>query len=330
MKKKLFKKSSNYYLLIAILHLCTFSWIWIIAKQSPTQLGLGFVAYTLGLRHAFDADHIAAIDNSVRKLVNQKQKATGVGFYFSLGHSTVVIFIVLLLNLSATLFKEKISFLSNLGDKTGGIISGTFLLFLAVNNLIILLNIKKQLNHTSLEENQLNNLLNSRGPLTKILTPFLRMVTKAWHMYPIGFLFGLGFDTATEIGLISISAESNRFALGWNSMVFPLLFAAGMMLMDTTDSVMMSGAYNWAFSMPERKLHYNLTITFISIIVAFLIGSIELLQSGTIIFTKLSKLNLWLANIDLNSLGIYIVILFSLLWASYYIGWQYKIQKSKI
>lgn len=327
MKKKIWIESSSYYLAILALHLCTFSWLWVIARQNPSLLGLGIVAYTLGLRHAFDADHIAAIDNTVRKLINQKQKSCGVGFYFSLGHSTVVLLIILLVNLSANFFKEHLSFLKLLGGKAGGIVSGTFLIFLAINNLMIFINlmtIRKKMDNQHIEEESFENTLNSRGFLAKILAPFLHMVTKEWHMYPIGFLFGLGFDTATEIGLISLSAENNQSVLGWNSMVFPLLFAAGMSLMDTSDSVMMSGAYRWAFSMPKRKMNYNLIVTSVSIIVAFLIGSVELVQVGIGSLKNMNNIGFWIANIDFNQVGIYMIIFFAALWSCSYFVWQVR------
>lgn len=327
MKKQIGIASAPYYLAILALHLCTFSWLWVIARQRPSLIGLGLVAYTLGLRHAFDADHIAAIDNTVRKLIHQKQKSCGVGFYFSLGHSSVVLLIIFLVNLSADFFKEHLSFLKVLGGTAGGIISGTFLLFLAVNNLIILIHlitIRKKKTDEQLEHENVENLLNSRGLLAKILTPFLHMVTKAWHMYPIGFLFGLGFDTATEIGLISLSAENNHTLIGWNSMVFPLLFAAGMSLMDTSDSVMMSGAYNWAFAMPERKMNYNLIVTSVSIIVAFTIGAVELAQVGISTLGPLNNFGLWISTIDFNKAGIYMILLFAALWLGSYFVWQVR------
>lgn len=327
MKKKIFIESSPYYLAIILLHLMTFSWLWMIAKQRPALLGLGFVAYTLGLRHAFDADHIAAIDNTVRKLINQKQKSCGVGFYFSLGHSTVVVLIIFLINLSANFFTEQFSFLKVIGDKVGSMISGAFLIFLAINNLIIFINLmklRKKADYQAIEEQNFEQLLNSRGLLTRILMPFLHMVTKEWHMYPIGFLFGLGFDTATEIGLISLSAEHNQSILGWNSMVFPLLFAAGMSLIDTSDSVMMSGAYNWAFELPKRKLFYNLIVTSVSIIVAFLIGGVELLQVGIGSLGRLDHFSRWITSIDFNRVGIYMIVLFATLWIGSYFIWKFR------
>ncbi|KRL05899.1 high-affinity nickel permease [Liquorilactobacillus oeni DSM 19972] len=301
------------------------------ARQNSAFWGLGLLSYTLGLRHAFDADHIAAIDNTVRKLVNQKRNAAGVGFYFSLGHSTIVIFLVLLVSFSVNVVKKQLPFLEKLGGKVGGIISGSFLLLLALANLVILINLyktAKKVDFANLKENELDQMLGARGFLTRILAPLLKLINKSWQMYPIGFLFGLGFDTATEIALIALSAGNSQTAAGWRIIAFPLLFAAGMNLMDTTDSVMMTSAYRWAFATPVRKIYYNLTITSISVIAAFAIGSLELLQVAIAAAKKAGRTWSWLAELDFSQTGYFLVGIFLLLWILASVHYRYKTQSS--
>ena len=197
------------------------------------------------------------------------------------------------------------------------------MLILAFANLLIFINLYRT---TRQSATTMDELLQKRGFLARILAPLLRLINHSWQMYPIGFLFGLGFDTATEIALIVLSAGHAQ-AAGWSVAAFPLLFAAGMNLMDTTDSVMMTGAYQWAFSTPERKRHYNLTVTAISVIAAFIIGSIELLQVGVSLMKKASGMWLWLENLDFGQLGYYLVALLLIVWAVAYLGWHRKTHK---
>ena len=260
------------------------AWIWAFAlfSERPALLGTALLAWVFGLRHAVDADHIAAIDNVVRKLMQQGEKPRTAGLYFSLGHSTVVIIAATLLAFAASAMKDRMEAFKDLGGFVGTAVSSAFLLVIAAANMVILVGVWRSfravrkgapLNHDSLDL-----LLSGRGFLARLFRPMFAMVKRSWHMYPLGFLFGLGFDTATEIGLLSISAaEAANGMSPWQTLVFPALFTAGMALVDTADSTLMVGAYGWAFVHPIRKLWYNLTITAASVAVAVLIGGVEAL-----------------------------------------------------
>ena len=255
----------------------------------PATLSLCFLAYGFGLRHAVDADHIAAIDNVTRKLMQENKRPVAVGFFFSLGHSTVVILMCFLVALGTDFVKTHFPKFQEIGGVIGTSVSAAFLLVIAAINFVIFLEVYKAFRAAragkGYSEDALQELLNGRGLLARILGPFFKFVSKSWHMYPIGFLFGLGFDTATEIALLGIAAtEAAQQVPLWSIMVFPLLFTAGMCLVDTTDGVVMLGAYGWAFVKPMRKLFYNMTITLVSFLIALVIGSLEALS---IIATKL-------------------------------------------
>jgi high-affinity nickel-transport protein len=269
----------------ALLALANFAvWIWALASfwRFPVPLGTALLAYSLGLRHAVDADHIAAIDNVTRKLMQQGERPVSVGLYFSLGHSTVVVLASVCVALAAAAFKAQLESMQAIGGVVGTLVSAAFLLAIAVVNLTIFFGVLRAFRHVrsggAYVEEDLDLLLAKGGFLARIFRPLFRMVTRSWHMYPLGFLFGLGFDTATEIGLIGISAaEASKGLPIWSILVFPALFTVGMTLIDTTDSVLMVGAYGWAFLKPIRKLYYNLTITGVSIVVALIVGGIETL-----------------------------------------------------
>jgi nickel/cobalt transporter (NiCoT) family protein len=299
--------------------------IWALAfiefADRPTLLGTALLAYILGLRHAVDADHIAAIDNVVRKLMNENKRPLSVGLFFSLGHSTVVVLATVAIAFSAASLQARFATLRGTGGVIGTAVSATFLLLIALINVMILRNVWSSFQHVrrgaSMEADHLNMLLAGEGLLARLFRPLFRVVSKSWHMYPLGFLFGLGFDTATEIGLLGISAsQASQGMSPLLILIFPALFTAGMTLVDTTDGVFMIGAYGWAFVNPLRKLWYNLTITAISIAVAALIGGIEAL--GLIA----SKLNLTGAfwetinalNDDLAYFGLVTIALFLLSW----------------
>ena len=248
----------------------------------PVLLGTCLLAYTFGLRHAVDADHIAAIDNVTRKLMQEGQRPVAVGFFFSLGHSTIVILASAALTLSATALGSHFDQLKAIGGLVGTLVSATFLLLIAFANILVLVGVYRTFLRVRdggrYEEEDLARHLADRGLFSRILRPIFRLVCKSWHMYPLGLLFGLGFDTATEIGVLGMSATGAAQGMSiWSIMIFPALFTAGMTLIDTTDSVLMLGAYGWAFFKPIRKLYYNMTITFVSIVVALLIGGIEML-----------------------------------------------------
>lgn len=333
MKKKIIYGSSPYYSASLGLHLLGIILLFIVAAQHSSFWGLGLLVYSLGLRHAFDADHIAAIDNTVRKLVHQNKQSYGVGFYFSLGHSTVVFLMAIFVSITVKWAKIKLPFLEAIGGKVGSVVSGSFLILIAVFNLLILISLYRSLKtmkETALNEEQFNKILMARGFLSRILQPFFKCINHSWQMYPIGFLFGLGFDTATEIALIALSASTAQSGVHTIGIIaLPILFASGMNLMDTTDSVMMSGAYTWAFDTPVRKAYYNLTVTIISVLAAFLIGSIELIQVITSMAHTQGRIWSWIQKIDFSWLGYGLVIAFLVIWSTAYVIWRFFIKKKE-
>ena len=270
------------YAMLLIGNLAAWIWAWIAFADRPALLGIALLAYLFGLRHAFDADHIAAIDNVVRKLMQQDKAPYAVGFFFSLGHSSIVVLASIAIAMTATALQGRLGALHDIGGVIGTALSALFLLIIGVANLFILRGVWaafiRARGGEAIRDEALDTLLAGRGVLARIFRPIFRVVSCSWHMYPIGFLFALGFDTATEIGLLGIAAT--RAAQGmsiWTILVFPALFTAGMSLLDTTDSVLMVRAYGWAFVNPVRKLWYNLTITATSVVVAIFIGGVEAL-----------------------------------------------------
>ena len=260
------------------------AWIWalIAFHDYPVLLGTAFLAYTFGLRHAVDADHIAAIDNVTRKLMQQGKRPVGVGFFFSLGHSTIVFGLSVVIALTSVALKNRFQSFQSVGGIIGTSVSAFFLLAIAVANIIILVSVYRTFQHVKsggqFVDEDLNLILGQRGFFGRIFRNLFRLIEHSWQMYPVGFLFGLGFDTATEVGLLGISATQAAQGLSiWSILVFPTLFTAGMALIDSTDSILMLAAYGWAFVKPIRKLYYNMTITFVSVLVALLIGGIEVL-----------------------------------------------------
>ncbi len=260
------------------------AWLWAFSafRHYPLLLGTGLLAYGLGLRHAIDADHIAAIDNVTRKLMQEGKRPVGVGFFFSLGHSTVVVLASVAIAATALALNTRLEGLRGMASVVGTLVSAAFLLGIAVMNLVILGSVYRAFRRVraggSHDEADLDLLLTGGGLLARIFRPLFGMIRRSWHMYPLGLLFGLGFDTATEIGLLGISAVGAARGMSiWSILVFPALFTAGMSLVDTTDNVLMVGAYGWAFRKPIRKLYYNMTITFVSVLVALVVGGIEAL-----------------------------------------------------
>ena len=293
--------------------------------------GTALLAYTLGMRHAFDADHISAIDNTTRKLMAEGKRPLAVGFFFSLGHSSVVLVLTILLNfgikaLGAELKSENSS-LHHYTSLVGTAISGTFLMLIAILNLIILLSIVRvflDMRKGAYNEEELEKHLNSRGLLMRFFGPIARRIDASWKMYPLGILFGLGFDTATEIGLLVLAGTSVIAGLPWWAILsLPLFFAGGMSLLDTIDGSFMNFAYGWAFSKPVRKVYYNIVITGLSVAVAFFVGGLELLQ----VLSRQLNLNggLWnyTNSFNLNSAGFIIVGLFALVWIVALVIWKY-------
>ncbi|WFU31714.1 HoxN/HupN/NixA family nickel/cobalt transporter [Bradyrhizobium brasilense] len=256
-------------------------WIWTLQALSdrPGLLGTALLAYVFGLRHAFDPDHIAAIDNVVRKLMQEQKPSTLVGFYFALGHSSIVL--LASIAISGTAISMDISALGDF-NLIRTLISAFFLLAIGLANYFILKSVWSAFVRVNrgehLTSDQFEPLLSTQGPLSRLFRPLFNIVTRSWHMFPVGFMFGLGFDTATEIGLFGISAtQAAQGTSFWTILLFPLLFAAGMTLMDTADSALMTSAYGWAFVKPVRKLWYNLTLTTVSVVVAIFIGGLEVL-----------------------------------------------------
>ena len=299
------------------------AWLWALAafRDYPILLGTALLAYGLGLRHAVDADHIAAIDNVTRKLMQDGKRPGAVGFFFSLGHSTSVVLASLAIAVTAMAFKGEFEAIRNVGGVLGTVVSATFLLAIALMNLAILVTIYRTFIRVKAGgryvEEDLDMLLAGRGLLARLFRPLFRMIRRSWQMYPLGFLFGLGFDTASEIGLLGISAaQGTNGMMLWSIMVFPALFAAGMALIDTTDGMLMLGAYGWAFQRPLRKLYYNMSITFVSVAVALLIGGVEALG---LIGEKLAlKGPFWndigALNDNFGTLGYLIIAIFVVCW----------------
>jgi nickel/cobalt transporter (NiCoT) family protein len=261
------------------------AWAWALVafREYPALLGTAFLAYTFGLRHAVDADHIAAIDNVTRKLMQEGKRPVGVGMFFSLGHSTIVLALSVAIALTSVALQDRFASFKNVGGLIGTGVSAFFLLAIAAANLFILISVyhtfRAVKKGAEYHEEDLNLLLSKRGFFGRIFRRLFRLIAHSWQMYFVGFLFGLGFDTATEIGVLGITATAATKGLSiWSILVFPALFAAGMALVDSTDSILMLGAYGWAFVKPIRKLYYNMTITFVSVIVAVFIGGIEALS----------------------------------------------------
>ncbi len=293
--------------------------------------GTAALAYTLGMRHAFDADHISAIDNTTRKLMSEGKRPLAVGFFFSLGHSSVVFMLAVLLNFGikalGSQLKDNKSSLHHYTGLIGTTISGTFLMLIAILNLVILVSIIgvfTQMRKGTYNEEELEKHLNSRGLLMRFFGPIARRIDASWKMYPLGILFGLGFDTATEIGLLVLAGSSVIAGLPWWAIIsLPLFFAGGMSLLDTIDGSFMNFAYGWAFSKPVRKVYYNIVITGLSVAVAFFIGGLEISQ----VFAQ--QLNLtggfwdYARAFDLNSAGFIIVGGFAGVWAVALLLWKY-------
>ncbi|SCK26764.1 HoxN/HupN/NixA family nickel/cobalt transporter [Vogesella sp. LIG4] len=260
------------------------AWAWALTAFAgqPTLLATALLAYLFGLRHAVDPDHIAAIDNVVRKLMQDGQRPLAVGFFFSIGHSTLILLAVAVIVSTTAALQSRFGAFRELGGVVSIGVSAFFLLAIAVTNLVILKGVWRSFQRVkrgeAVSEEEMDMLLAGHGFLARLFRPLFRLVTRSWHMFPIGFLFGLGFDTATEIGLFSVSAShASHGSSLWSVMVFPVLFTVGMALVDTLDSMLMVGAYGWAFVNPVRKIWYNLTITTVSVLVAFGIGGLEAL-----------------------------------------------------
>ena len=309
------------YALLIGFNLAAWGWAFIAFHRFPVLLGTAFLAYSFGLRHAVDADHIAAIDNVTRKLMQQGKRPVAVGLMFSLGHSTIVIVGSIAIAGAALALQHRIDGVRQIGGVIGTLVSSLFLFAIAIVNMIVLHSVYRSFQRVRrgepYVEEDFDLLLGNRGFLSRLFRPMFNLIQSSWHMYPLGFLFGLGFDTATEIGLLGLSAAEASKGLSLSSvLVFPVLFAAGMSLIDATDNVLMLGAYGWAFVKPIRKLYYNITITSVSVVVALAVGGIEALGllAGQFHLTG----GLWdlvgKLNQNFGLLGYGIVALFALSW----------------
>jgi len=296
------------------------------SRHNPALAGLGTLAYTFGLRHAFDADHIAAIDNTTRKFLQDGKRPLGVGFFFSLGHSTIVFALAAGLAVAAKTVNSRIPTFQHYGGTLGAGVSGTFLWIIGVLNLLVLLDIARvfrSMRHGEGDQELLELRLLERGFAARFLGGVTRRVRASWQMYPLGLLFGLGFDTATEVGLLALAAGVATHHVPFLAVIsLPLLFAAGMSLMDTADGAFMSQAYGWAFSNPVRKVYYNLTVTTLSVTVALLIGTVELLQVAAGQLALDGSFWRFLADLDFGRLGYAIVALFVVTWAASLLVWK--------
>jgi len=282
-------------------------------------LGLAPIAYGFGLRHAVDPDHIAAIDNTTRKLMQDGKRPVGVGLFFSLGHSTVVFALSVLIALSAAYVKKNLPHMQSVGAVIGTAVSGGFLVIIATINAIVFWDIyktwRKVVKGGTYDDKTLDEYLSNRGLLARLFRPMLKVVSNSWNMYPIGILFGLGFDTASEVGILGMSATAGVGGMPvWYILLLPLLFVAGMSLVDTTDGVAMLGAYGWAFVRPVRKLYYNMNITLISILVALVIGGIEVLQVIGAETGASGGIWGWATKVPFSILGFYIIGIFLGSW----------------
>ena len=324
---------------IAVLHVV--GWVTLLVVVAPGRydvgsagvfgVGLGVTAYTLGMRHAFDADHIAAIDNTTRKLMADRQRPLSVGFWFSLGHSTVVFGLCFLLAIGirtlAGQVEDEGSGLREASGLIGTLVSGLFLTLIAIINLVILvgiLGVFRRMRHGHYDEAELEQQLDNRGLVNRLLARVTRAISRPWQMYPVGLLFGLGFDTATEVSLLVLAGSAAATTLPWYAiLVLPVLFAAGMSLLDTVDGCFMNFAYGWAFSKPVRKVYYNITVTGLSVAVALLIGGVELIG---VLAQKLRLTGAfwdWITGLDLDYVGYAIVGLFVVTWAVALAVWRF-------
>jgi nickel/cobalt transporter (NiCoT) family protein len=276
------RRLAGIYVVLIALNLAAWVWALLAFRAYPALLGTALLAYSFGLRHAVDADHIAAIDNVTRKLMQDGQRPLGVGLFFSLGHSSLVVFASVGIAVASVALQTHLEAFRAVGGVIGTLVSAVFLLAIAAMNLITLGGVRRSFQRVKagadLEAEEMAAMMQEGGLLARLCRPLFGMIRRSWQMYPLGVLFGLGFDTATEIGLLGIAAAEAAQGLPiWDILVFPALFTAGMSLVDTADSTLMAGAYGWALSRPLRKLYYNMTITAVSVVAAALVGGIEAL-----------------------------------------------------
>nr|WP_318383730.1 HoxN/HupN/NixA family nickel/cobalt transporter [uncultured Enterobacter sp.] len=316
-------------LALVMANLLAWGWAWHVFAQSPALMAASLLAWCYGLRHAVDADHIAAIDNVTRKMMQQGKRPFGVGAWFSLGHSSIVVLASLAIAATAAAFQDKMAWFHETGGMIGTAVSAVFLLAMALVNLVILRGVWRSFQALKQGKpvSESLDLAAKGGVMNWLFSRTFRLIGKSWHMYLVGFLFGLGFDTATEIGVLGISAASASHGMSiWSIMIFPALFASGMALIDTLDNVLMVGAYGWAFDKPQRKIYYNMTITGTSVVVALFIGGLEALG---LMMDKLGLSGgLWdyigVLNENLGNAGFIVVGLFIACWLISMLNYRWK------
>lgn len=304
------------------INLLSWAWAFLEFHGQPLLLGTAMLAYGFGLRHAVDADHIAAIDNVTRKMMQEGKRPVSVGFFFSLGHSSVVILASIGVAFAALALGDGFEHYKAIGGLVSTSVSALFLLIIALTNLIIFSSIykawRKLKRGEGYADDDFDAVLANRGFLSRLLKPIFRLISRSWQMFPLGFLFGVGFDTATEISLLGISATQASQGLSpWSVLVFPLLFSAGMSLIDTLDGHLMLGAYGWAYMKPARKIYYNMTITLVSVLAALVVGTVEAL--GLFAEEYSPEGAVWdfidMMNENFGTLGYLIIGIFASSWA---------------
>ena len=322
------RRLGSLYGVIGLLHACGCALYLYYAARFPALVGLGLAAYLLGLRHGFDADHISAVDDTTRYLLQRGKRPLGLGFFFSLGHSTIVFLLSICLIASAAAVRHDLPWLKSFGALIGGGVSALFLLFIGILNLLVVLDLLEVWRHariTTHHHAHLEELLARRGLVNRLFGARLRrFVEHSWQMYPLGLLFGLGFDTASEVAVLALTAGAAAGNLpAAAALSLPILFTAGMCAVDTTDGILMSKAYDWAFVTPVRKIFYNVTVTGLSAAVALLIGGLELVQILGVTLHVHGTHFQWVQRLDLSALGYGIVVLFALAWAISLAIWKW-------
>ena len=312
---------------IALLHAVGCGLFLHYVTRFPAMIGLGAAAYLLGLRHAFDTDHIAAVDDTVRFMMQKEKSPLGVGFFFSLGHSSIVLGLAIVITFAASAVKHQLPAMQNLGGLIGALVSGSFLWIIGILNLFVLLDmldVWKKARAGTHSHAHLDELLGKRGLMNRLFGGWLqRVINHSWQMYPVGLLFGLGFDTASEIGFLAMTAGASTSNLPWPAVLsLPLLFASGMSVLDTTDGVLMCKAYGWAFANPLRKIYYNITTTTISIFVGLAVGTVELAQVVVSVTGAHGRVANYVAGIRMSGFGYLVVGAFLLAWLGSVAIWK--------
>lgn len=323
----------KYALGVVLLHAAGIVLLGLTAPHHPVVVGLAVLAYAFGLRHAFDVDHIAFIDNTVRKFLEQRKIPTGVGFFFSLGHSSVVVIMVIGTVLAMRFMEHHLLNFQHVGSILGTLISGVVLILLAAVNFAIWLKLYQallQMRKRKANVEGIEQLLASRGFFARLIGRLMRLITSSWHAYPVGFLFGLGFDTASEVALLAVSATAAKNALPLMGVFsLPICFAAGMSLMDTADGIFMAKAYSWAFSTPLRKMYYNLSVTGLGVAAAGVIGGIELMQVLTQESGLRSGFFRWIEGLNFGVMGGILAAMFVVVWAASFGWWKVGVRPAE-